>query len=250
MSLFVRLLNPLRISVIILLIFCLSSSVWSPVRRFNFRTAAKGQALVDFLGYMRVLGLICIVFKYIFFCEGQMLSVAEVILGWHKWYGNGTLIGINEITVGWLRNWCGWLKSTDSKSRPLAQTLPDWFQNVQLKNWGFIEITITICALEQDIESQVITGETSLQVAWSSINVSSKWQVVVTHKQSFAKTRGFIVKRLITRTFYFIILLNFFCILFDIKDTVKVINLCLCISNKIIQMNETNSWITFVIRLF
>lgn len=40
--------------------------------------------------------------------------------------------------------------------------MPDWFQNVQLKNWGFIEIPITIYTLEQDIESKVITY---LQVA-------------------------------------------------------------------------------------
>jgi len=37
---------------------------------------------------------------------------------------------------------------------------------VQLENLGFIEITITICSLEQDIVSQAITRETSLQVAW------------------------------------------------------------------------------------
>ncbi len=34
--------------------------------------------------------------------------------------------------------------------------MPDWFQDVQLKSWGFIQITITICTLEQDIESKVI----------------------------------------------------------------------------------------------
>jgi len=61
------------------------------------------QALVDFLGYMFVLGLICIVFQKIFFSVRmlkQMLSVAEVVLGWHKWYGNGTLMDINKIAFG------------------------------------------------------------------------------------------------------------------------------------------------------
>ncbi len=53
--------------------------------------------------------------------------------------------------------------------------MPDWLQNVQLRSWAFIQTTITICTLEQDVESKMIMY---LQVARDeTIKVNTKWQV-------------------------------------------------------------------------